>query len=162
MRTRPQTRPPRPRVVTIAAALQVIAAVVPFARAVPGLVGDLTSPAGLVGGVVATVVVVLWTALLVWLAVRMARGGPRARLALAVFSGLAALSTVIASLTTGPTWGIALTAAMVVGAVLSYLPSARGFFPKVEPRPRRREPKTLGWDPETGERIVEEPELDRR
>lgn len=52
--------------------------------------------------------------------------------------------------------------ALVAATVLSYLPSTRGFFPKTERRVRPAEPRTVGWDPATGERITEPAPTDGR
>ncbi|KQS14784.1 hypothetical protein ASG04_02890 [Curtobacterium sp. Leaf183] len=130
-----------------------------IAVSVPGLVGAVREAGGaLFGALLGVVVVLAWSALFVWLAYRMGRGGPNARMWLAIFAGLSAVSFGIALLTAPPTWGALEPVALIVAAVLSYLPSARGWFPKAERRPRRVEPKTLGWDPETGERITEDTE----
>ncbi|WIA99544.1 MULTISPECIES: hypothetical protein [unclassified Curtobacterium] len=50
------------------------------------------------------------------------------------------------------TWWFVL---VVVAVVLSFLPAARPWFPPLPRRPREQPPRTVGWDPETGERIVE-------
>ena len=43
---------------------------------------------------------------------------------------------------------------VLVAVVLSFLPAARPWFPPLPRRPREQPPRTVGWDPETGERIV--------
>lgn len=153
----------RPKVVTVAVAIWWLVTAVGLAAAVPGLVGALHDAGGaLVGALLGVLFVLAWSALLVVLAFRMGRGGPTARLWLAIFAGLSAVSALIALLTAPVTWEAVRPVALVVAAVLSYLPSTRGYFPAVERRPRRGEPTTLGWDPDTGERITEPARPDAR
>jgi len=52
------------------------------------------------------------------------------------------------------TWWFVLVV-VAVAVVLSFLPAARPWFPPLPRRPREQPPRTVGWDPETGERIVE-------
>lgn len=112
----------------------------------------------MVGGVLFVVVTLFFA----WLALRMWRGSANARLWLAIIASIGVVSMVIGLVTTPPAWAFLEPLALAVAAVLSYLPSARGWFPKAERRPRRVEPKTLGWDPETGERITEDTVHDDR
>ncbi|OIH96493.1 hypothetical protein [Curtobacterium sp. MCBA15_001] len=157
------TRPTRPVAVTIAVVIWWLVFGARLVASVPGLVGELRTAGPLLVGAVGAVVVVLgWTALVAWGAWRMGRGSRTARLLLAVFAGLEGCTVVIQLATGGGSWLLLETAALLGAAVLTYLPSARGWFPKAERRPRRVEPKTIGWDPETGERITEEPGVDLR
>lgn len=148
----------RPTVVTVAVALWWLVTAVQVGVAAPGLVADVATAGDLVfGSLLAVLFVLAWSALFVWLAARMARGSGRARLALAVFAGLGAVGSIIALASGTASWTVLQSVALVVAVVLSYLPSARPFFPPAERRPRRQEPRTLGWDPVTGERITEPP-----
>ena len=158
------TRTARPTVVTIAAAIWWVVTVVRLAVGVPRLlVGLDTEDTGLlVATVVGGVLFLALTLFFAWLALLMWRGSGTARLWLAIFAGLAVVSTLVGLVTTPPDWTIVEPIALAVAAVLSYLPSTRGWFPKAERRPRRVEPKTLGWDPETGERITEDTVHDDR
>ncbi|MGU3409461.1 hypothetical protein ACLBWP_05085 [Microbacterium sp. M1A1_1b] len=150
----------RPTVVTIAAAIWWVETVVRLAVGVPRLLVSLgTEDTGLlVATVVGGVLFLALTLFFGWLALRMWRGSGTARLWLAIIAGLGVVSTLIGLVTTPPDWSLLEPIALAAAAVLSYLPSARGWFPKAERRPRRVEPKTLGWDPETGERITEDTE----
>lgn len=96
-----------------------------------------------------------WISLCVWLSLRMARGSDTARLWLAGFAVFGAISAAVGLVTMPPTWQLVEPVALLVATVLSYLPSVRPFFPKTERRRRPPEPKTIGWDPTTGERITE-------
>jgi hypothetical protein len=154
--TEPRTRP---RVVAIAVALWWASVIISLVAAVPGIVVSMCEAGGaLIGASVGLVFVLAWSALFVWLATRMGRGSGNARLWLAIIAGLTACGTVLTIVTDGPDWGIVNAVCVVAAAVLSYLPSARPFFPREERRPRPAEPRTIGWDPMTGERIVEMPE----
>ncbi|MBT1674217.1 hypothetical protein [Curtobacterium flaccumfaciens] len=148
----------RPRVVTIAVAFWWASVIISLVAAAPGIVVSLREAGGaIIGASVGLVFVLAWSALFVWLATRMGRGSGNARLWLAIIAGLTACSEVITIATDGPDWGIVNAVCVVAAAVLSYLPSARPFFPREERRPRAAEPRTIGWDPTTGERILETP-----
>lgn len=152
-----QARPARPVVVTIAVVIWWAALGFRLLASIPGLVAGLSETGGqLVGTIVAIVVVVGILGLLAWGVWRMGRGSGTARLCFAVLAVLGASTSVIVVLTGGPPWGLLESVVLVGAAVLTYLPSARVWFPKAERRPRRVEPKTVGWDPETGERITED------
>jgi hypothetical protein len=148
----------RPRVVTIAVALWWASVIISLVAAAPGIVVSLREAGGaIIGASLGLLFVLAWSALFVWLATRMGRGSGNARLWLAIIAGLAACSAVITIATNGVDWSLADAVCIVVAAVLSYLPSARPFFPREERRPRAAEPRTIGWDPTTGDRIVETP-----
>lgn len=153
----------RPIVVTVAVAiwwvvlavriLSVVVRVVQQDAEDPGML-----PAALVGGVLGVALSVF----LAWVALRMGRGSDTARIWLAVLAALAVVSGVVSVATGTLTWGVLDPAALGVAAVLSYLPSARPWFPRFERRPRQAEPRTIGWDPQTGERITEQHGVDGR
>lgn len=148
----------RPRVVTIAVALWWASVIVSLVAAAPGIVVSMREAGGaIIGASLGLVLVLAWSALFVWLATRMGRGSGNARLWLAIIAGLTACGAVLTIATDGADWGLANAVCIVIAAVLSYLPSARPFFPREERRPRASEPRTIGWDPTTGERIVETP-----
>ncbi|PZF31192.1 hypothetical protein [Curtobacterium sp. MCPF17_051] len=148
----------RPRVVTIAVALWWASVIIRLVAAAPGIVVSLREAGGaIIGASIGLLFVLAWSALFVWLATRMGRGSGNARLWLAIIAGLTACSAVFTIATDGADWGLVDAVCIVVAAVLSYLPSARPFFPLEERRPRAVEPRTIGWDPTTGERIVETP-----
>lgn len=148
----------RPRVVTIAVALWWASVIISLVAAAPGIVVSMREAGGaIIGASLGLVLVLAWSALFVWLATRMGRGSGNARLWLAIIAGLAACSAVFAIATDGVDWSLVDAVCVVVAAVLSYLPSARPFFPRDERRPRSAEPRTIGWDPTTGERIFETP-----
>jgi hypothetical protein len=148
----------RPRVVTIAVALWWASVIISLVAAAPGIVVSLREAGGaIIGASLGLLFVLAWSALFVWLATRMGRGSGNARLWLAIIAGLTACSAVITIATDGVDWSLADAVCIVVAAVLSYLPSARPFFPREERRPRAAEPRTIGWDPTTGDRIVETP-----
>ncbi|MCS6570115.1 hypothetical protein NYQ35_15015 [Curtobacterium flaccumfaciens pv. flaccumfaciens] len=148
----------RPRVVTIAVALWWASVVISLVAAAPGMVVSMREAGGaIIGASLGLVIVLAWSALFLWLATRMGRGSGNARLWLAIIAGLSACSTVFAIATDGVDWSFIEAVCVVVAAVLSYLPSARPFFPRDERRPRSAEPRTIGWDPTTGERIFETP-----
>lgn len=90
-----------------------------------------------------------WATLLVW------RGSGTARVWLGVMGALAVVNAVVAVVVGSATWLTLESVAVVAAAVLLFLPSARPWFPRVERRPRVQEPRTIGWDPQTGERITE-------
>lgn len=153
--TEPRTRP---RVVTIAVALWWASVIISLVAATPGIVVSVREAGGaIIGASLGLLFVLAWSALFVWLATRMGRGSGNARLWLAIIAGLTACSEVITIATDGVGWNLVDTVCVVVAAVLSYLPSARPFFPREERRSRAAEPRTIGWDPTTGERIVETP-----
>ncbi|PYY63181.1 hypothetical protein DEJ17_01415 [Curtobacterium sp. MCSS17_011] len=148
----------RPRVVTIAVALWWASVIISLVAAAPGIVVSLREAGGgIIGASLGLVLVLAWSALFLWLATRMGRGSGSARLWLAIIAALTACSAVITIATDGVDWSLVDAVCIVVAAVLSYLPSARPFFPREERRPRAAEPRTIGWDPTTGERIVETP-----
>jgi hypothetical protein len=148
----------RPRVVTIAVTLWWASVIISLVAAAPGIVVSLREAGGaIIGASLGLLFVLAWSALFVWLATRMGRGSGNARLWLAIIAGLTACSAVITIATDGVDWSLADAVCIVVAAVLSYLPSARPFFPREERRPRAAEPRTIGWDPTTGDRIVETP-----
>lgn len=148
----------RPRVVTIAVALWWAGVVVGLVVAAPGIVESVRHSGGaIIGASVGLVVILAWCATLVWLASRMGRGSRTARLWLAIIAGLGACNSGTGVSTVGLDWRLLATVCVVVAAVLSYLPSARPFFPREERHPRAAEPRTIGWDPTTGERILETP-----
>ncbi|WP_182066841.1 hypothetical protein [Curtobacterium sp. ME12] len=148
----------RPRVVTIAVALWWASVIISLVAAAPGIVVSMREAGGaIIGASLGLLFVLAWSALFVWLATRMGRGSGNARLWLAIIAGLTACSAVVTIVTGGADWGLVDAVCIVVAAVLSYLPSARPFFPREERRPRAAEPRTVGWDPTTGERIVETP-----
>jgi FtsH-binding integral membrane protein len=146
----------RPTAVTVAAAIWWVVSAIPVVSLVP-LVAAQTwqDSAAVMGDAMFVVFVLAFTALCVWLSLRMARGSGTARLWLAVFAAFGAVNVVLGVLTGTLSWRLLEPAALVVAAVLSYLPSVRPFFPAVERRPRTPEPRTIGWDPTTGERITE-------
>jgi len=153
--TEPRTRP---RVVTVAVALWWASVIISLVAAAPGIVVSMREAGGaIIGASLGLVLVLAWSALFVWLATRMGRGSGNARLWLAIIAGLSACSTVFSIATDGVDWSLADAVCIVVAAVLSYLPSARPFFPRDERRPRSAGPRTIGWDPTTGERIFETP-----
>ncbi|WIB25713.1 hypothetical protein [Curtobacterium sp. MCSS17_015] len=123
---------------------------------VPRIVAALSASTGtVVAASVALVLVLGWSALLVRLASRMARGSGNARLWLAVVAGLTTCSSSVQVVTGAPLWALTEPAALVAATVLSYLPGAGVFFPRAEHRPRPGGTRTVGWDPATGDRIVE-------
>lgn len=146
----------RPAVVTAAVAIWAVVLVV---RVVTVAIGSVrlaqdepgALPAALVGGVLGTGICVLvaWAALLTW------RGSGTARVWLGVLGAFAGVNAVIAVVVGSADWLTLEPVAVVAAAVLLYLPSARPWFPRVERRPRAVEPRTIGWDPQTGERITE-------
>ncbi|WIB31254.1 hypothetical protein [Curtobacterium sp. MCSS17_005] len=153
-----QTEQRMPRVVTIAVALWWASVIISLVAAAPGIVVSMREAGGaIIGASLGLVLVLAWSALFVWLAARMGRGSGNARLWLAIIAGLTACSAAFAIATDGVDWSLVDAVCTVVAAVLSYLPSARPFFPCEERRPRAAEPRTIGWDPTTGERIVETP-----
>lgn len=148
----------RPRVVTIAVALWWASVIISLVAAAPGMVVSMREAGGtIIGASLGLVIVLAWSALFVWLATRMGRGSGNARLWLAIIAGLTACSEVLTIATDGVDWSLVDAFCVVVAAVLSYLPSARPFFPRDARRPRAAEPRTIGWDPTTGERIFETP-----
>ncbi|MCS6558878.1 hypothetical protein NYQ31_10760 [Curtobacterium flaccumfaciens] len=148
----------RPRVVTIAVALWWASVIISLVAAGPGMVVSMREAGGaIIGASLGLVLVLAWSALFVWLATRMGRGSGNARLWLAIIAGLTACSEVLTIATDGVDWSLVDAFCVVVAAVLSYLPSARPFFPRDARRPRAAEPRTIGWDPTTGERIFETP-----
>jgi hypothetical protein len=148
----------RPTVITVAVALWWAAVGVRLFLAVFEIVEATLEVGGAIVGLAAGLLFTLaWSALFVWLATRMGRGSGSARLWLAIIAGLTACGAVFTIVTVGPDWRLVDSACMVVAAVLSYLPSARPFFPREERRPGAAEPCTIGWDPTTGVRIVEPP-----
>jgi hypothetical protein len=148
----------RPRVVTIAVALWWASVIISLGAAAPGMVVSMREAGGaIIGASLGLVLVLAWSALFVWLATRMGRGSGNARLWLAIIAGLTACSEVLTIATDGVDWSLVDAFCVVVAAVLSYLPSARPFFPRDARRPRAAEPRTIGWDPTTGERIFETP-----
>jgi len=104
-----------------------------------------------IGGVLGIGICALlaWTTLLVW------RGSGTARVWLGVLGAFALVNVVIAVAVGSADWPTLEPVAVVAAAVLLYLPSARPWFPRWERRPRAQEPRTIGWDPQTGERITE-------
>lgn len=148
----------RPTVVVVAAAiwwavlaLRTVVAVVDIAlRGVGGL-------AEVPAFVLALVFVLGVSALFAWWAWRMWNGSRSARVCLAVGAGLAAVLLAVGTLTRPPGISALEPLALVVAAVLSFLPSARRWFPRTTRPERQRvvQARTIGWDPETGERIVE-------
>lgn len=150
----------RPTVVTVAVAIwwtvlavrtvEVVVGIVRLDREDPALV-----PAGLVGAV-------LGIGFCAPREQRTARGSGTARFWLALVSAFAVLNVVIAVFAAEPSWTVLEPLALGVAAVLTYLPSARPWFPEAERRPRRVEPRTIGWDPQTGERITEQSGSDGR
>ncbi len=90
-----------------------------------------------------------WATLLVW------RGSGTARVWLGVMGAFAVVNVVVMGLTGSASWLTLEPVAVIAAAVLLWLPSARPWFPRVERRPRVQEPRTIGWDPQTGERITE-------
>jgi|GEM_PF-3446310 len=148
----------RPRVVTVAVALWWVSVVVSLAAAAPGIVVSMREAGGaIIGASLGLLFVLAWSALFLWLATLMGRGSGNARLWLAIIAGLTACSAVITIATDGMDRSLVDAVCIVVAAVLSYLPSARPFFPRDARRPRAAEPRTVGWDPTTGDRIVETP-----
>lgn len=152
----------RPTVVTAAVAIWWVVLAVRIVSVVVGVVRlDQEDPALLPAGIVGGVLGVGFSVFLAWVALRMARGSGNARFWLALIAAIAAVNAVIAVVATDPDWTILEPIAIVVAAVLTYLPAARPWFPKVERRPRRAEPRTIGWDPQTGERITEQSVADQ-
>lgn len=148
----------RPRVVTIAVALWWASVIISLVAAAPDIVVSMREAGGaIIGASLGLILALAWSALFVWLATRMGRGSGNARLWLAIIAGLTACGAVLTFVTDGVDWSLVYAVCFVVAAVLSYLPSARPFFPRDERRPRAAEPRTIGWDPTTGERIVETP-----
>lgn len=97
-----------------------------------------------------------WLTLLTWGTLRMGRGSDRARFWLSVWAALGLLSlfgmVVSRDVTVLGVLQIVLT---VAAMVFVRLPSARPFFPHTPKGVRRPpEPRTVGWDPNTGERIT--------
>lgn len=153
----------RPTVVTVAVAIWwVVLAVQAVMLAVRIVRMDREDPALLPAGIVGAVLGIGFGVFLAWGTLRMARGSGTARFWLALLSASAAVNLVIAVVAAEPSWTAATAVAIVAAAVLSYLPSARPWFPPSERRPRRVEPRTIGWDPQTGERITEQPRADGR
>lgn len=154
----------RPTVVTAAVAIWAVVLVVRVVTVVVGAVPTAQDepgalPVALVGGVLGIGICVLlaWAALLTW------RGSGTARVWLGVLGAFAVVNVVIAVVVGSADWRTLEPVAVVAAAVLLYLPSARPWFPRWERRPRVREPRTIGWDPQTGERITEPREAtDRR
>lgn len=146
----------RPTAVTVAVAIWWVVSAIPVVALVP-LVAEWSrqDSAAIVGGGLFVVFVLAFSSLCVWLTLRMARGSGTARLWLAIFAAFGAVNLVIGLLTGTLSWRLAEPAALVVAAVFTYLPSVRPFFPKAERRRRPPEPRTIGWDPTTGERITE-------
>lgn len=150
----------RPTVVTVAVAIW---AVVLAVRVVSVVIGSVrlaldepgALPAALVGGVLGVGICALlaWATLLVW------RGSGTARIWLGVLGVLAVVNALVTVAVGSPTWLTLESVAVVAAAVLLFLPSARPWFPRVERRPRVQEPRTIGWDPQTGERITEPREV---
>lgn len=148
----------RPTLVTIAVALWWAGVVVGLVVAAPGIIESVRRAGGaIIGASVGLVVILAWSATLVWLASRMGRGSRTARLWLAIIAGLGACNSGTGVSTVGLDWRLLAIVCVVVAAVLSYLPSARSFFPREERHPGTAELHTIGWDPTTGERIVEMP-----
>ncbi|MDP9737408.1 MULTISPECIES: hypothetical protein [unclassified Curtobacterium] len=146
----------RPTVVTAAVAIWAVVLVVRIVTVAIGAVrlaqdepGAL--PAALVGGVLGIGICALlaWAALLTW------RGSGTARVWLGVLGAFALVDVVIAVAVGSADWPTLEPVAVVAAAVLLSLPSARPWFPRWERRPRAQEPRTIGWDPQTGERITE-------
>ena len=153
----------RPTVVTVAVVIWWVVVAVQAVMVVVGIVRlDREDPALLPAGIVGAVLGIGIGVFLAWGALRMARGSGTARFWLALLSASAAVNLVIAVVATEPSWTEATALAIVAAAVLSYLPSARPWVPSSERSPRRVEPRTIGWDPQTGERITEQPRADGR
>jgi hypothetical protein len=156
--TAPETLPPttrtRPVLVTIAVGAWLVVAVVnvvaSMARALVAIASGADLPVGTI--VQAVVALALW-ALFAWGALRLAKGSSRARFWLAVFGALGFLGAVAPPYGLGTVNGVLLGAA----AVLPYLPASRPFFPRTVRAAKSAGPRTLGWDPETGEPIRERP-----
>jgi hypothetical protein len=107
--------------------------------------------------IIGNVVGLAWLAFLTWGTWRMGRGSDRARFWLTLWAALGVLSLfgmVVSHDATVP--GVSQIVLAVAAMVFVRLPSARPFFPHT-PRGVRRpaEPRTIGWDPDTGERITE-------
>lgn len=150
----PQHR--RPTVVTIAVVIWWVTTLVQLGVSVPSFVAGLRAGGAVPAGALLGILVVLaWSALLVWLATRMARGSGTARLWLAIIAAFAIVNVAFGLADGAASWALLDPIAVVVAVVLSFLPSARWFFPKAERRARAAQPRTLGWDPETGDRITE-------
>jgi len=148
----------RPTAVTVAVAIWWVVSAIPVVALGVVIAGwGREDAAAIVGEGLFVVFVLAFSSLCVWLSLRMARGSGTARVWLAVFAALGGLNVVIGLATGTLSWRLAEPAALVVAAVLTYLPSARPFFPKTERRRRPPEPRTIGWDPTTGERITEPP-----
>jgi hypothetical protein len=153
----------RPTVVTVAVAIWWTVLAVRTVEVVVGIVRlDREDPALVPAGLVGAVLGIGFCALLAWGALRTARGSGTARFWLALVSAFAVLNVVIAVFAAEPSWTVLEPLALGVAAVLTYLPSARPWFPRAERRPRRVEPRTIGWDPQTGERITEQHGSDGR
>lgn len=149
----------RPTVVTIASAIWCAVVLVRLGFLV---VAVLNTDGELAVALVGAFIGLAFAALFVWLAIRMARGSGSARLWLAIVAGFAVVNTVVGLVLGAGAVGFLYPIALVAATVLSYLPSTRGFFPKTERRVRPAEPRTVGWDPATGERITEPAPTDGR
>ncbi|QCR44402.1 hypothetical protein C1N91_13630 [Curtobacterium sp. SGAir0471] len=154
---RPTRRPP---VVTAAVAIWAVVLVVRVVTVAIGAVHLALSepgalPAALFGGVLGLGICALlaWATLLVW------RGSGTARVWLGVMGAFAVVNVVVVTLTGNASWLTLEAVAVIAAAVLLWLPSARPWFPRTERRPRVQEPRTIGWDPQTGERITEPHEV---
>jgi hypothetical protein len=150
----------RPTAVTVAAAIWLFESATALVSGSVTCLDLLRQPGGsAIAAVFGGVVLLASVGLRVWLALLMARGSGTARLWLAVFAVFAVIAaSVRVSGGVGgdlAAWQLVVPATLVVASVLSYLPSVRPFFPAVERRPRTPEPRTIGWDPMTGERITE-------
>lgn len=148
------TRPHRrPTIVTVAVALWLLIVTVAVALIVVRAVTAAVGPGPAHGGALlpAEVVAVLLYAAIAWAVFRTAAGSHRARVVLVVVAvARAVLGFALAPLP------LAMIALSVVATVLLFLPAARPWFPHAEraPRAATRQPETIGWDPETGERIL--------
>jgi hypothetical protein len=152
-------RTTRPTAVTVAAAIWLFGSAAALVSGMVTCIGLLRQPGDSAIAVFGGVLLLASVGLRVWLALGMARGSDTARVWLAVLAVFAVIGTSVSVGVGGggpvAAWQLVVPAALVVAAVLSYLPSVRPFFPAVERRPRPPEPRTIGWDPNTGERITE-------
>ncbi|MBE7162877.1 MAG: hypothetical protein INR72_16680 [Williamsia herbipolensis] len=144
-------RTTRPSVVTAAVMLWWVVAV---ASVVGGVIGEIRMADDMrMVGLVAVVLTLAWWWFVVYGSRRLAAGSGTARFWLAVLAAVAGIGDAV-GVVVDPLTPWALTPlAMVVAAVLTYLPSARPFFPKTIRTARRQDRPIVGWDPNTGEPI---------
>ncbi|MBF4606390.1 hypothetical protein [Curtobacterium sp. VKM Ac-1393] len=146
----------RPTIVTVAVVIWWVTTLLRLVVSVPTFVEALrTAGGGFVGTLLGVLLGLGWSALILWLASRMARGSGTARLWLAIIAGFTIVNVAFGVADGAAFWVLLSPVAVVVAVVLSYQPSVRAFFPKAERRARAAQPRTLGWDPDTGERITE-------